>query len=156
MLLTIQPDPLVTNRFFNKLALAMGHLALGESFSRSATAGRFRRNMNAETMQEMTFVGRIWPETEYVQPALDWIAQEDAHTTAVMDGAVPTLLVNLFGKIGAFIPLQAVTQDRFPTFSDKGTVWQITLPSRALTTLTLPELVIQRIEAWRKAAPEHS
>jgi hypothetical protein len=154
MLMTIQPDALVTHRFFNKLALAMGHLALGESFSRSATAEIFRRNMNAETVDELTLVGRIWPETEHVQPALDWIAQDDAHTIAVMDGAVPTLMVSLFGKIGAFIPLQAATQVRFPMFSDKGLVWRIALPSRELATMTLPELVAQRLQALREAAIE--
>jgi hypothetical protein len=44
---TIQHDYLVYIRFFNKVALAMGHLHFGEAFSRSETGDRLRRNINA-------------------------------------------------------------------------------------------------------------
>jgi len=154
VLKTLDYDHLISIRFFSKLALAMGHLYLGESFSRSAHADLLRRNMNAETMDEVTQVGRIWPQTEDVQTSLDLIAKTECHTVAIVDGDMPLLLVSLFGEIGATIPLAPAPADGKLTFSDKGKVWRIALPSRELTTFTILGLVEERMKVLRAGAPE--
>ncbi len=137
-------DHLISIRFFSKLALAMGHLYLGETFSRSAHADVLRHNMNAETMDEVTEVGRMWPQTEQVQASLDLFAKPDSHTVAIMDGDMPLLLVSLFGEIGATIRLAPAPSDGKLKFSDKGKVWRIALPSRELTTFSILEMVEAR------------
>ena len=154
VLKTTQHDYLEFARFFSKLALAMGHFHLGESFSRSATGDRLRKNMNAEAMEEVTPYGHIWPETEPVQGALNMIAKEDHHTLVIMDGEVPTLLVSLFGEIGALIPLGEAPVGRLPTFSDRGMVWRIGLPSRVLRRLTILEMVEERLAPLRQPIRE--
>lgn len=154
VLKTTQHDYLEFTRFFSKLALAMGHFYLGESFSRSATGDRLRGNMNAQTMEDVTHRGYIWPETEPVQGALNMIAKEDHHTLVIMDGEVPTLLVSLFGEMGAIIPLGEAPVGRLPQLSDKGTVWRIGLPSRALGTLTVLEMIEERLAPLRSPIRE--
>jgi hypothetical protein len=149
VLKTSQHDYLEFTRFFSKLALAMGHFHLGESFSRSATGDWLRRNMQAQTMEDVTHRGHIWPETEPVQGALNMIAKADHHTLVIMEGEVPTLLVSLFGEIGAMIPLGQAPVGRLPTFSDKGAVWRIALPSRVLRKLTVPDMIEERLAPLR-------
>ena len=149
VLRTFQHDYLEFARFFSKLALAMGHLHFGEPFSRSQTGQRLRQNMKAQTMEEVTLPGRIWPEIEPIQGALNMIAKEEHHTLVIMEGEVPTLLVSLFGEIGAMIPLGEAPVSRLPTFSDKGAVWRIALPSRVLRKLTVPEMIEERLAPLR-------
>ena len=147
---TIQHDYLDYIRFFSKLALAMGHLHLGESFSRSITGDRLRQNLKAQTMEDVVHPGHIWPEIELVQGVLKMIEKEKHHTLVVMEGEVPVLLVSLFGEIGAVIPLGEAPTGRLPKFSDKGAVWRIALPSRALSKLTVLEMIEERLPPLRK------
>jgi len=149
VLKTLHYDHLISVRFFSKLALAMGHLYLGETFSRSAHADVLRQNMNAQTMDDVTVVGRVWPQTEHVEHSLQWIAKAECHTVAIMDGDTPMLLVSLFGEIGGMIPLAALPESRLPTFSDNGKVWRIALPSREVTIFSIPELVVERMKILR-------
>lgn len=151
VLKTIQHDYLVFIRFFSKLALAMGHLHFGEPFSRSATGDRLRQNMKAQTMEDVTLPGHIWPEIELVQGILSKIAKEEHHTLVIVEGEVPALLVSLFGEIGAMIPLGEAPAGRPPGCSDKGTVWRIALPSRVLTKLTILEMIEERLAPLRNA-----
>jgi hypothetical protein len=154
VLKTLHYNHLISIRFFSKVALAMGHLYLGERFSRSAHADALRRNMNAETMDAVTQVGRVWPQTEHVEHLLQWCARPASHTVAIMDGDTPMLLVSLFGEIGGMIPLAPLPTDRLPMFSDNGKVWRIALPSRELTTFSIPELVVERMKILRGNAAE--
>ncbi len=149
VLKTLHYDHLISIRFFSKLALAMGHLYLGEAFSRSAHADVLRHNMYAQSMEEVTQVGRMWPQTEQVQTSLDLIAKAECHTLAIMDGDMPLLLVSLFGEIGATIPLAPAPADGKLTFSDKGKAWRVALPSRELTTFTILGLVEERMKILR-------
>lgn len=132
----------------------MGHLYLGEAFSRSAYADVLRRNMCAQSMDEVTQVGRMWPQTEQVQTSLDLIAKAECHTVAIMDGDMPLLLVSLFGEIGATIPLAPAPAYGKLTFSDKGNAWRVALPSRELTTFTILGLVEERMKILRVGAAE--
>jgi hypothetical protein len=153
VLKTTQHDYLDFIHFFSKLALAMGHLHFGECFSRSATGDRLRHNMNAQTIEDVTLGGKIWPEIEPIQGVLNMIAKPDYHTLVIMEGEVPALVVSLFGEIGAMIPLgEQPAVGRLPTFSDKGTVWRIALPSRVLSKLTLLEMIEDRLAPLRNAA----
>jgi len=102
----------------------------------------------------VTPYGHIWPETEPVQGALNMIAKEDHHTLVIMDGEVPTLLVSLFGEIGALIPLGEAPVGRLPTFSDRGMVWRIGLPSRVLRRLTILEMIEERLAPLRQPIRE--
>jgi hypothetical protein len=144
VLKTIRHDYLVFIRFFSKLALAIGHLHFGESFSRSATGDRLRENMKTQTMEDVTFRGRVWPEIGIFQGVLNMIGKEGHHTLVIMEGEVPVLLVSLFGEIGAVIPLGEAPIGRLPRVSDKGTVWRIALPSRVLTKLNILEILEDR------------
>lgn len=153
VLKTLHYHHLISIRFFSKLALAMGHLHLGQAFSRTAHGDVLRRNMNAQTMEEVTLVGHVWPQTEHMEHVLQWIAREDCHSVAIMDGDTPMLLVSLFGEIGGMIPLAPLPAHRLPTLSDKGKVWRIALPSRELTTFSIPELVVERMKALRGDKP---
>jgi hypothetical protein len=137
----IQHDQIVFIRFFSKLALAMGHLHFGESFSRSAIGESLRHNMKAQTMDDVMLRGSVWPAIERFQAVLKMIAKEDHHTVVIMEGEVPVLVVSLFGEIGAVIPLGQAPVDRLLTLTDKGTVWRIALPSRVLSKLTVLEMV---------------
>lgn len=83
--------------------------------------------------------------------ALNMIAKEDHHTLVTMDGEVPTLLVSLFGEMGAMIPLGEAPVGRLPTFSDRGTVWRIGLPSRVLRRLTALEMIEERLAPVRQS-----
>ncbi len=150
VLKTTQHDYLEFARFFSKLALAMGHLHFGKSFSRSATGDRLRHSMTAQTMEDATLQGHIWPKIEPIQGALKMIAKENHHTLVIMEGEVPALLVSLFGEIGAMIILGEAPTGRMPRFSDKGTVWRIALPSRVLTQLTLLDMIEECLAPLRK------
>lgn len=154
VLKTLHYDHLISIRFFSKLALAMGYLYLGETFSRSAHAAVLRRNMNAQTMEEVTQVGHMWPQTEQVQASLDLFAKPECHTVAIMDGDMPLLLVSLFGEIGATIPLAPPPAAETLRFSDKGKVWRIALPSRELTAFSILELVEDQMESMRGGTAE--
>jgi hypothetical protein len=149
VLKTTQHDYLEFTRFFSKLALAMGHLHFGEPFSRSATGDRLRHNMKVQTMEDVTLQGHIWPEIEPARGALNMIAKEGHHTLVIMEGEVPMLLVSLFGEIGAMIPLGEAPAGRLPTFSDRGAVWRIALPSRELRKLTVLEMIEDRLAPLR-------
>jgi hypothetical protein len=105
-------------------------------------------------MEDVTPYGHIWPETEPVQGALNMIAKEDHHTLVIMDGEVPTLVVSLFGEMGAMIPLGEAPVGRLPTFSDKGTVWRIGLPSRELRKLTILDMIEEQLAPLRNPIRE--
>jgi hypothetical protein len=113
-----------------------------------------RRNMSAQTMDEVTLVGRVWPQTEHIEHLLQWISRAECHTIAIMNGDTPILLVSLFGEIGGMIPLVPLPDNRLPMFSDKGKVWRIALSSRELTAFSIPELVVERLKILRGGVAE--
>jgi hypothetical protein len=155
VLKTIQPDYyLISIRFFSKLALAIGHLHLGETFSRSPMGDLLRRHMKVTTMEEVRLRGAIWPETSSVKAMIQIIAKEDHHALAIMDGEPPALLVSLFGEFDAFIPLGELAQGRYPKASSEGTVWRIELPSRKVTMLTMGNVMVERSEEARRKTLE--
>jgi hypothetical protein len=146
LLKTIQPDHLIFIRFFSKLALAIGHLHFGETFSRSPVGDSLRRQMKVATMEGVNLRGAIWPETASVKAMIQIIAKEDHHVLAVMDGEPPVLLVSLFGEYDAFIPLGELGQGQYPKASGEGTVWRIELPSRNVTRLTMAEVIVEHLK----------
>jgi HNH endonuclease len=150
VLKTILFDYLMPIRFFTKLALAMAHMHLGETFSRSVTGERFRHNMTAINLESVTVRGAIWPETDSVKRVLQLIAQEDHHMVAIMDGEPSVLLVSLFGEYGAFLPLGELAEGRCPTASGEGTIWRIELPSRKLSRFTMSALLRERSDEARR------
>ena len=155
LLKTIQPDYyLISIRFFSKLALAIGHLHLGETFSRSPIGDLLRRHMNVETLEEVRLRGAIWPETAPVKPMIQIIAKVDHHTLAIMDGEPPALLVSLFGEYDAFIPLGELAHGQYPKASGEGTVWRIELPSRKVTRLAIRDVIVERSEEVRRKTLE--
>jgi ribosomal protein L30/L7E len=155
VLKTIQPDYyLISIRFFSKLALAIGHLHLGETFSRSPIGDLLRRHMNIEKLEETRRHGAIWPETASVKPMIQIIAKEDHHVLAIMDGEPPVLLVSLFGEYDAFIPLGELAPGRYPKASSEGTVWRIELPSRKVTRLAIRDVLVERSEEARRKTLE--
>jgi HNH endonuclease len=99
-------DYMIPIRFFSKLALAMGHLHFGETFSRSDFGEILRRHMRMVNFDDVRLPGAvIFPETDSVKHLLQLIAKEDHHVIAIMDGAPPVMIVSLFGEYGAVIPL---------------------------------------------------
>ncbi len=149
VLKTIQHDYLEYIHFFSKLALAIGHLHFGDVFSRSTTGRRLRQNINAQTMEDVHTPGFIWPEIAAVERVLEMFARADHHTLAIMEGEVPVLIVSLFGELGAVIPLGEAPAIGLPRMSDEGTVWQIALPSRSLSKLTLVQMIADRLAPLR-------
>lgn len=146
VLKTIQFDYLISIRFFSKLALAMGHLHIGEKFSRSSIGETLRRHMTVEKLEDVKLPGAIWPQTDSVKSMLQVIAKEDHHVIAIMDGKPPVLLVSLFGVYDAFLPLGELAEGQYPTASGEGTVWRIELPVRKLSRLTMSALIVERSE----------
>lgn len=149
VLKTIQHDYLEYIHFFSKLALAIGHFHFGDVFSRSPTGRRLRRNMNAQTMEDVQAPGFIWPEIAAVERVLEMFSKTDHHTLAIMEGEVPVLIVSLFGELGAIIPLGETPAVGLPRMSDEGTVWQIALPSRSLTKRTLVQSIAEQLAHMR-------
>ena len=147
-------DYLMVIRFFSKVALAMGHLHLGETFSRSITGEMLRRHMTVSRPEDVKLPGAIWPETDSAKRMLRIIAEEDHHVIAIMDGEPPALLVSLFGEYGAFLPLGELAEGRYPTNSGEGTVWRIELPSRKLSRFTMSSLLAERSREARRRARE--
>jgi len=152
VLKTITFDYLVPIRFFSKLALAMGYLHFGETFSQSSMGEVLRRHMSIEKWEDVRLPGAIWPETDSVKYVLQVIAKEDHHVIAIMDGEPPALVVSLFGEYGAFFALGAPLEGRYPTTSGEGTVWRIELPSRRLSRFTMSALIAERSEEARRRA----
>jgi len=150
--ITISPNHLIFIRFFSKLALAMGHLHFGETFSRSATAEKLRHQMTANGLEDVTLPGAIWPETGAVKHILRIFAEKDRHVIAITDAVPPVLLVSLFGEYDAFLPLGELAEGTYPTAARDGTIWRIELPSRKLSKLSLSDLVAERFQqAGRRA-----
>jgi hypothetical protein len=148
VLKTIHFDYRMSIRFFCKMALAMGHLHLGEVFSRSPHAAKLRRLLWLENAAEFQFQGAsIWPETQSAKHLLEIIAKQDHHTLAIMDGTPPVLLISLFGEIGAVIPLGEVPGAATPVTTADGRIWRIKLPSRELTRFSMGELITQAVRA---------
>ncbi|MGB8496357.1 MAG: HNH endonuclease [Candidatus Acidiferrum sp.] len=154
VLKTIQFDYLMPIRFFSKLALAMGYLHFGETFSRSSVGETLRRHMTVEKWEDVRLPGAVWPETDSVNWMLQVIAKADHHVIAIMDGEPPALLVSLFGEYGAFLPLGELAEGRYPTTSGEGTVWRIELPGRKLSRLTMTALIVERSEETRRRERE--
>lgn len=138
---TIQFDYLVPIRFFSKLALAMGHLHFGETFSRSSIGETLRRHMTIEEWEDVSLPGVVWPQTESVQSLLQVIAKKDQHVITVMNSEPPVLLVSLFGEYGAALRLGEPFEGLSPATSGEGTVWRIELPNRKLSRLTMSDLI---------------
>lgn len=154
VLKTITLDYLIPIRFFSKLALAMGHLHLGETFSRSVMGETLRRHMTITSLEDVRLRGAIWPETDSVKYILQIIAKKDHHAIAIMDGEPPALLISLFGEFGAFLLLGEFTRGRHRIMSGKGAVWRIELPSRKLSRFPLIDLFAARSEEARRGARE--
>jgi hypothetical protein len=104
-----------------------------------------RQNLKAEEMKDIVVLGHIWPEIKAAEGALNLIAKDAHHTLAIMEGEVPVLLVSLFGDIGALIPLGEVPTGQLLRFVGEGIVWRIALPSRTLSKLTIPEVIVDRL-----------
>jgi hypothetical protein len=154
VLMTVSPDYLMLIRFFSKLALAMGHLHFGETFSRSATGEKLRRQMTAKGREDVTLPGAIWPETDSVKPILRVIAEKDHHAIMITEAEPPILLVSLFGEYDALLPLGELAEGRYPTALREGTIWRIVLPSRKLSKFTLGSLLAERAREARRMAAE--
>ena len=155
VLITIKFDRLIPIRFFAKLALAVGHLHFGESFSRSATGQTLRQQMTVARLEDVRLRGAIWPETDHrAKRILQLVEKEDYHVIVVMDGDPPVLLVSLFGEYGAIIPLGELAEEQYPTVSGGGTAWRIELPSRKLSRLTMSGLLAERSEEVRRRTRE--
>jgi hypothetical protein len=152
VLKTIPFDYLMPIRFFSKLALAMGYLHFGETFSRSSVGETLRRHMTVEKWEDVRLPGAVWPETDSVKCILQVIAKEDHHVIAIMDGEPPALLVSLFGEYGAFLPFGDLAEGRYPITSGEGRVWRIQLPDRKLSRLTMSALIAERSEETRRRA----
>lgn len=151
VLMTIPFNYLLPIRFFSKLALAMGHLHFGETFSRSKAGDTFRRHMTIEKREDVRLRGYVWPETESVKELLKVIAKKSHHVIAIIDGEPPSLLVSLFGEYDAFLALGELAEGQYPTTSGEGRVWRIELPNRKLSTLTMSALISQHSEDRRRA-----
>lgn len=154
VMITISPDHLTFIRFFSKLAMAMGQLHFGQTFSRSATGASLRRQMTAEDLHDVTLCGHFWPETQSVKHILSRFAETDRHVIAIMDAEPPILVVSLFGEYDAFLPLGQLTEGTKPTAAQEGTVWRIELPSRRLSRITLGEFVAERCRTARRQTGE--
>lgn len=154
VLITIPFDYLMPIRFFSKLALAMGYLHFGETFSRSSVGETLRRHMTVERWEDVRLPGAVWPETDSVKCMLQVIAKEDHHVIAIMDGMPPALLVSLFGEYGAFLPMGELAEGRYPTTSGEGTVWRVDLPDRKVSKLTMSALIAERSKETRRRARE--
>jgi len=147
---TLQFDYLVSIRFFCKLALAMGHLHFGRTFSSSTYAERLRRAMRAKSVGDVDLPGAaIWPETTTVKPLLQQFAKRNEHTLVILDGTPPILLVSLFGEFDAVLPTDELPSVGPPAVTGTGTVWRVELPSRRLTTCS----VVEYISMLRQTAP---
>src|SRR5258708_34781234 len=107
-----------------------------------------------EKWEDARLPGAVWPETDSVKHLVQAIAKEDHHVIAIMDGKPPALIVSLFGEYGAFLPLGALVEGRYPTTSGEGTVWRIELPSRKLSRLTMNALIAERSRETRRRARE--
>jgi hypothetical protein len=148
-------DYIIPIRFFSKLALAMGHLHFGETFSRSDFGEILRRHMQVVNCDDVRLPGAaIFPETDSVEHLLQLIAKEQHHVIAIMDGAPPVMIVSLFGEYGAVIPLGELSEGQDPITTGTGTVWRIELPSRRLSKLSILELFAERSEKARRKARE--
>jgi hypothetical protein len=151
VLKTIPLDYVMPVRFFCKIALAMGHFHLGESFSRSAWASELRRHMRLDDFEDMHLPGSaIWPNLESVKSVVEFFAREDYHVIAILDGTPPMMVVNLFGEFGSVIPLGEVPQGRSPVVTGNGSVWHIALPSRRLTKLSTIDFFQERAAEMRR------
>lgn len=141
VLKTLQFDYLVAIRFFCKLALAMGHLHLGQPFSSCACADRMRRAMRAKSLDDVNLPGAaLWPETTTVKPLLQQFARPNEHTLVILEGAPPILLISLFGEFDAVLPMGDLVKTP-PAVTGYGTVWHVKLPSRELRTLSIAEYI---------------
>jgi hypothetical protein len=142
---TIHFDYLQFRRFFAKLALAAGHYALGEPFSRSGHAQVLRQTMSAQNPKEAEIPGsRIWPDIEGGAEVFQHFHREDAQVLAAVNGSAPVFIASIFG-IDAVIPLAQIETGRsaIPPFSEK--VFVIDLPSRKLSEYTFHEYLVQRV-----------
>ena len=151
---TITFDYLMPIRFFSKLALAMGYLHFGQTFSRSSVGETLRRHMTIERWEDARLPGAVWPETGSIKHLLQLVAKDDHHVITIMDGEPPVMIVSLFGEYGAFLPLGVLVEGRYPSTFGEGTVWRIELPSRKLSRLTMSALIAERSEETRRRARE--
>ena len=137
---TLQFDYFVSIRFFCKLALAMGQLHFGRTFSSSTYAERLRRAMRAKSIDDVDLPGAaVWPETTTIKPLLQQFAKPNEHTLVILDGTPPILIVSLFGEFDAVLPTGELSTVGPPAVTGVGTVWRVELPSRKLTASSVAE-----------------
>ena len=153
---TIHFDPVISVRFYSKLALATCHFHLGPEFSRSASADRLRQQMRMIDYCETQPTDAIWPYTEAIKTLLHIIAKPDHHTLAILDGIPRFFLASLFGEYGALIQLDNVSKEHAVETTGAGNVWRIELPSRKLLTMSMNDLYMERAEELSRAMkPAH-
>jgi hypothetical protein len=106
--------------------------------------------MAARGLDDVMLHGHFWPETHSVKHILSRFAEKDRHVIAIMDADPPILVVSLFGKYDAFLPLGELTEGTNPTAGRDGTVWRIEIPSRRLSRFTLGDFVAERCREARR------
>ncbi|HEU5400408.1 MAG TPA: hypothetical protein VFU86_03570 [Terriglobales bacterium] len=106
--------------------------------------------MAARGLDDVMLHGHFWPETHSVKHILSRFAEKDRHVIAIMDADPPILVVSLFGKYDAFLPLGELTEGTNPTARRDGTVWRIEIPSRRLSRFTLGDFVAERCREARR------
>lgn len=143
-----QVDFLVPLRFFSKLALATGYFHLGESFGKSAIGSLLRAHMRLEDFADARLRGAVWPMTDSISSALEILSSENEHTLLILDGDPPVFIASLFGDHGALITL-GESPSSPAVRTQGGQAWRIELPSRKLTSSTLPELIAHRADSRR-------
>lgn len=126
------------------MALAMGHLHLGEVFSRSPHASKLREFLRLENAADFQLRGAaVWPQTASAKNVLQIVAKQDHHTLVILDGVPPVLLISLFGEFDAVIPLGDIPETASPVTTTDGHVWRIKLPCRKLTQFSMSDLIAE-------------
>jgi len=152
---TVTADLPACRRFFAKMALAAGHLVLGESFSKSVGADTLRKALRGNSL-ETTEIPRAhtWPQTGGSEQVLSAFRMKDSHILGVLHGEPPIFVACLFETYDAFIPLGPVGTGRSPRPAQGGRIFQIELPSRRLRDHDLSDYLLAWLEAQRKRKNE--
>lgn len=150
ILMTVQLDLLDFVRFFAKLTLATGHYVWGDTFSRSPYARVLRTAMHAKTDASIPGA-HIWPHIEGAENVLAYFRKKDSHRIGVLTNP-RVFAANLFGTIGAVVPLDQPENVKLSSEPCSGRVFEIALPSRKFLDRTFEQYLLVLQEELQRAA----
>lgn len=131
VLIELDLDAAVMDRFFCKVALAAAYREFKIDFGTSEIAARLRSCMEADEIEPSTLPIRYVPVDH---PALKYFAVPDAHVVAFLPWEMSTLLISLFGgQYAGSVTLDDCSSTRFRSKQD-GTLYRIDLSPRRLQT----------------------